>query len=57
MIENDARTIGASSGMLDDWWPEDSVRYDIHAITTSDGRRLEIMNVNASPVESRLEPT
>jgi hypothetical protein len=53
MIEHDARTVGASSGMFGNWRPEDGARYDIHAITTSDGRRLEIMNVNASPVESR----
>ena len=39
--------------MFGNWRPEDGARYDIHAITTSDGRRLEIMNVNASPVESR----
>jgi len=53
MIEHDARTIGASSGMFADWRPEDGARYEIHVITTSDGRRLEVMNVNASPVESR----
>ena len=53
MIEHDARTVGMSSGMFDNWWPEDGARYDIHAITTSDGRRLEIINVNNSPVEGR----
>ena len=39
--------------MFGNWRPEDGARYDIHAITTSDGLWLEIMNVNASPVESR----
>lgn len=53
MIEHDARTVGVTSEMFDDWWPEDSARYDIHAITTSDGRRLEIINVNNISVEGR----
>jgi hypothetical protein len=53
MAEHDARTVGVSSGMFDSWWPEDSTRYDIHVITTSDGRRLEIVNVNDTPIEGR----
>jgi hypothetical protein len=53
MAEHDARTVGVSSGMFHSWWPEDSARYDIHVITTNDGRRLEIANVNATPIEGR----
>lgn len=53
MIEYDAGTVGDSSGMFDNWFPGDSTRYDIHIIETSDGRRLEVANVNATPVEHR----
>ena len=53
MAEHDARTVGVSSGMFDNWRPEDNARYDIHVISTSDGRRLEVINVNALPVEDR----
>lgn len=53
MIEHDATTVGSSSGMFNNWFPGDSVRYDIHVIKTGDGRRLEVLNVNDTPIEYR----
>lgn len=42
------------TGLFNDWQQHDGLRCDIHVIYDSTGRRLEMANVNATPVEGRL---
>ncbi|MBX4173800.1 MULTISPECIES: hypothetical protein [Streptomyces] len=56
LIDHDVRA-GLGSGaplFFDDWPGLDDVRCDIHVLEDTAGRRLEVVNVNATPVESRL---
>ncbi|MGW1809151.1 hypothetical protein [Streptomyces sp. NPDC002078] len=55
LIEYDVRAgLGDTTPLFDDWRRLRNVRCDIQVLEDSTGRRLEIVNVNATPVESRL---
>lgn len=54
LIDYDVRVAGAAFGMFSDWQQGNTVRCDIHVLHDASGRRLEVVNVNATPVESRL---
>ncbi|WP_314224117.1 hypothetical protein [Streptomyces zaehneri] len=55
LIDHDVRAgLGSEAPRFDDWRGLGDVRCDIHVLEDSTGRRLEIVNVNATPVESRL---
>ncbi|MFE2955084.1 hypothetical protein [Nocardia tengchongensis] len=52
LIEFDAHSF--SDGIYRDWSSSPNFRCDIHVLTDSNGRSLEIANVNATKVESAL---
>ncbi|RKN11461.1 hypothetical protein [Streptomyces radicis] len=55
LIDHDVRVgLGGEAPLFDDWRQRSDVRCDIHVLEDSAGRRLEVVNVNATPVESRL---
>ncbi|MFB6784165.1 hypothetical protein ACFCX0_44490 [Streptomyces sp. NPDC056352] len=55
LIDHDVRAgLGSEAPLFDDWRRLSDVRCDIHVLEDSSGRRLEVVNVNATPVESRL---
>ncbi|WP_330349952.1 hypothetical protein [Streptomyces sp. NBC_00582] len=55
LIEHDVRVgLGDMSQLFDGWRRLSDVLCDIHVLEDSTGRRLEIVNVNATPVENRL---
>ncbi|MEU5372265.1 hypothetical protein ABZ362_25380 [Streptomyces sp. NPDC005951] len=54
LIDYDVRVAGEAFGMFSEWRHGDTVRCDIHVLHDASGRRLEVVNVNATPVESRL---
>ncbi|MEU6330770.1 hypothetical protein ABZ851_26365 [Streptomyces sp. NPDC047049] len=55
LIDHDVRAgLGGEAPHFDDWRQRGDVRCDIHVLEDSTGRRLEVVNVNATPVESRL---
>ncbi|MFJ8255618.1 hypothetical protein [Streptomyces sp. NPDC094466] len=55
LIDHDVRVgLGNQVPRFDDWRQRGDVRCDIHVLEDSTGRRLEVVNVNATPVESRL---
>jgi hypothetical protein len=55
LIDHDVRAgLGGEAPRFDDWRQRGDVRCDIHVLEDSTGRRLEVVNVNATPVESRL---
>lgn len=54
LIDHDARASVNDVGLFEDWQEADGLRCDIHVMHDSVGRRLEVANVNATPVESRL---
>ncbi len=54
LIDHDIRVAGSAFGLISEWASGDSVRCDIHVLRDDRGRRLEIINVNAEPVEFRL---
>ncbi|WP_157186624.1 hypothetical protein [Nocardia jiangxiensis] len=54
MLEHDARASAYGDDLYHDWTNDPQVRFDIHVAYGSAGRRIEIANVNATPVESRL---
>ncbi|MFJ3250426.1 hypothetical protein [Streptomyces sp. NPDC086782] len=55
LIEHDVRVgLGDDAPVFDEWRELGDVRCDIHVLEDTTGRRLEIANVNATPVESRL---
>ncbi|MCA1707710.1 MAG: hypothetical protein LC808_32340 [Actinobacteria bacterium] len=54
LIDRDARTTGNSPGLLDGNLSLDGSRCDIHEFYDEQGRRLEVANINSTPVESRL---
>lgn len=54
LIERDVRAAGNAFGMISDWQFGDEVRCDINVLRDAKGRVLEVANVNATPVESRL---
>ncbi|MGK5545902.1 hypothetical protein ACSNOH_14375 [Streptomyces sp. URMC 127] len=54
LIDYDVRVAGEAFGMFSEWQQGTGVRCDIHVLHDASGRRLEVVNVNATPVESRL---
>ena len=55
LIDHDVRAgLGSETPVFDSWRGLSDVRCDIHVLEDSDGRRLEVVNVNATPVERRL---
>ncbi len=54
LIEHDIREAGRAFGLFSERQVGGSVRCDIHTLRDSQGRRLEISNVNTTQVESRL---
>ncbi|MBD3008392.1 hypothetical protein [Streptomyces sp. 5-10] len=54
LIDYDVRVAGEAFGMFSEWQQGTTVRCDIHVLHDASGRRLEVVNVNATPVESRL---
>ncbi|WP_220504558.1 hypothetical protein [Microbispora sp. H13382] len=54
MIDHDVRVAGQAFGMFSEWQHASGVRCDIHVLRDKEGRRLEVANVNATPIESRL---
>lgn len=54
MIDHDARASVQGIGIFDQWKQRGELRCDIHTMHDATGRRLEVANVNATPVESRL---
>ncbi|MFF3695027.1 hypothetical protein [Streptomyces sp. NPDC002221] len=54
LIDYDVRVAGEAFGMFSEWQQGNTVRCDIHVLHDASGRRLEVVNVNATPVESRL---
>ncbi|MBU6530166.1 hypothetical protein [Streptomyces mayonensis] len=54
LIDHDVRVAGEAFGMFSEWQQGNTVRCDIHVLRDASGRRLEVVNVNATPVESRL---
>lgn len=54
LIDYDVRVAGEAFGMFSEWQQGNAVRCDIHVLHDASGRRLEVVNVNATSVESRL---
>lgn len=54
LIDHDIRIAGQPFEMFAEWQGSDRTRCDIHVLQDAQGRRLEIANVNATPVEGRL---
>ncbi|WP_206062217.1 hypothetical protein, partial [Nonomuraea basaltis] len=54
LIDHDVRSAGDAFGLFSQWQSGNEVRCDIHVLQDAEGRRLEVANVNATPVESRL---
>jgi hypothetical protein len=54
LIEYDIRAFAEASSLFAEWRTTRNVRCDIHVLTDTEGRQLEIANVNATPVEDRL---
>ncbi|MFF7411049.1 hypothetical protein [Streptomyces lydicus] len=53
LIDHDVRASGRAFGLDSDWMNGSGVRCDINVLWDSHGRRLEVTNVNALPLESR----
>lgn len=54
LIEHDARLSTGSNRLFGEWVDPSNARCDIHVFQDKTGRTLEIANVNATDVESRL---
>lgn len=54
LIDHDVRVAGDAFGMFSEWQDGTATRCDIHVLHDASGRRLEVVNVNATPVESRI---
>ncbi|MEU7185251.1 hypothetical protein [Streptomyces sp. NPDC045369] len=54
LIDYDVRVAGEAFEMFSEWQQSNTARCDIHVLHDASGRRLEVVNVNATPVESRL---
>jgi hypothetical protein len=54
LIDHDIRAAGRAFGLTSEWQAGSGIRCDIHVLQDAKGRRLEVANVNATPVESRL---
>jgi hypothetical protein len=54
LMDRDVRVAGSAFGMISEWQFDDEVRCDINVLRDAKGRVLEVANVNATPVESRL---
>ncbi|MFD7826286.1 hypothetical protein [Kitasatospora sp. NPDC059803] len=54
MIDHDVRMTGPALGLFSDWTGPGVLRSDIQILHDAEGRRLEVVNVNATPVEARL---
>src|SRR5262249_46353152 len=53
LIDHDIRTADRAFGLFSEWRFGNEARCDIHVLHDITGRRLEIANVNNTPVESR----
>ncbi|MCA2210560.1 hypothetical protein [Nocardia rosealba] len=53
LIDHDSRVFFGNA-VFHDWTQSSSTRCDIHVFADASGRRVEIANVNATPVEARL---
>ncbi|MEU9410771.1 hypothetical protein AB0E08_34480 [Streptomyces sp. NPDC048281] len=53
LIDHDVRAAGRAFGLESDWVNGSGARCDINVLWDSSGRRLEVTNVNALPLESR----
>jgi hypothetical protein len=54
LIDHDIRIAGEPFDMFSEWQGSTRTRCDIHILQDAQGRRLEIANVNATPIEGRL---
>lgn len=54
MIDHDARHSVNDMSLFGVWRQNNDFRCDIHVMYDTNGRRLEVANVNATPVEGRL---
>ncbi len=54
LIDHDIRVSGRVFDMTSEWMDETSGRCDIHVLRDTEGRHLEVVNVNATAVEARL---
>ena len=54
LIDHDVRASGEAFGLFSEWEGGVGTRCDIHVLRDASGRHLEVANVNATPVESRL---
>ncbi|MFJ4774140.1 hypothetical protein ACIP88_34385 [Streptomyces uncialis] len=54
LIDYAVRVAGDAFGMFSEWQQGSSFRCDINVLRDASGRQLEVVNVNATPVESRL---
>ncbi|MGI8335264.1 hypothetical protein ACRYCC_35390 [Actinomadura scrupuli] len=54
LIDHDIRVAGVAFDMFSDWQQAHEIRCDVHVLQDGTGRRLEVANVNATPVEARL---
>ncbi|GAA2406268.1 hypothetical protein GCM10010191_12850 [Actinomadura vinacea] len=54
LIDHDIRIAGEPLDMFSEWQGSTRTRCDVHILQDAQGRRLEIANVNATPVEGRL---
>lgn len=54
LIDHDVRALSATREVFGSWRDNNSLRCDIHVMQDREGRRLEMANVNATPVETRL---
>jgi hypothetical protein len=54
LIDHDVRMAGDAFGLPTEWLSQGNARCDIHVLRDDQGRRLEVVNVNATGVEARL---
>lgn len=54
LIDHDIRVSDQVFNLTSKWRNEDYGRCDIHVLADTEGRRLEVVNVNATPIEARL---
>ncbi|MFI0791562.1 hypothetical protein ACH4OY_02490 [Micromonospora rubida] len=54
LIDHDIRVTGEAFGLSSEWLSQHNGRCDIHVLQDDQGRRLEVVNVNATRVEARF---
>ncbi|RKR90542.1 hypothetical protein BDK92_4918 [Micromonospora pisi] len=54
LIDHDIRVTGDAFGLSREWLSQHDGRCDIHVLQDDQGRRLEVVNVNATRVEARF---